>query len=457
MALRKRTDFSLVEISVFPTLSELEAGHPVEPVLSQRLLTASHDGGHHLSSLIWHFCPGAWFAVSTQTMINSSTAGQSTGTRPHALFLIDSLESAHGTEMLAVILAHELVAQGWQVSFYTARYTPGRSPWTPALQARSIRVYRPWFGFLRRFQLPHRQVVALLRHHARIRHPALIWSPTNDILTCLALQQRPGPSIPFFVHDPSEASPACPNYEPLWFKVCNQVTALSVHGERQLQSAKEYYQMTRPVEIVRPSSLPALKVSKLDLDKEVLRLGQFGRLATMKGSLFSVAALADCLSRGGKAELHFFGDGPMKPATQELAYSLGISGKVLFHGRYHPEQLDTLAAGIDVGLMPSTYEGFGLVMLEMLSRGRPVIASDVGSSQEVLGGGGGWVVPKANTVALADAMLDCCLNRPEVLRKAAEGPIVWANQFTPAKMAERYLAFWSSHCQGLPPYKSCQA
>lgn len=360
-----------------------------------------------------------------------------------AFFLIDSLEAAHGTEMLAMILAEELKKIGWDISMFTAEYTPKTSAWTSFLRSRNIPVYHPPIRILRRHLLPHRLIVSTFWRRVARAAPTLIWSPTNAILTCLALQAKPEQSAPFFVHDPSEASPACPHYEPLWFKVCNKVTALSVHGERQRQSAISYYGMTRPVEVIRPATLPPDRIYPLKRNRDRVRFGQFGRLATMKGSLFAVAALADCLARGGDAELHFHGEGQMLPATQELAASLGLIDRVFFHGSYLPHQLDELAKDIDVTLMPSTYEGFGLVMLELLARGRPVVVTDVGSCKEIMGDSGpGWVVAKANTTALADAMLECCKNPQGFRDKAELGPTLWADQFTPAKMTDRYLEFW---------------
>ena len=100
---------------------------------------------------------------------------------------------------------------------------------------------------------------------------------------------------------------------------------------------------------------------------------------------------------------------------------------------------------IDVGLMPSIYEGFGLVMLELMSRGRPVISSDVGSSREVLEQlGGGVVVRRADTHELAAAMERFCVDRELGQRLGTAASRVWSECFTPDAMFDRYLAFWRS-------------
>jgi glycosyltransferase involved in cell wall biosynthesis len=148
---------------------------------------------------------------------------------------------------------------------------------------------------------------------------------------------------------------------------------------------------------------------------------------------------------GYAAELHFFGDGPHAPLVKELVESLRLSEQVFFHGTYDWRDLDTIVEMIDVGLMPSIYEGFGLVMLELMSRGRPVIASDVGSSREVLEGlGGGWIVRRADTEDLAKRMADCC-ETPEVIVEVGNvARRVWQSHFTPDQMFDRHVAFWRS-------------
>lgn len=360
--------------------------------------------------------------------------------------LVDELNSPHGTEMLAVLLALMLKRKGWRVVIHTGHFSPRRSKWADLLAKSQIQVIHPGFRFLTRYNLPNKFAAWKFWHWCRKHKPDIIWSPSNDTLTCLALNTKPDISPPFFVHDPSEASPSCPHYQKKWFELCNKVTALSVHGDRQRVSALQYYRMKQPVEVVYPSSIVPQHFFPLGKVEEKIRFGQFGRIFSMKGSLFSVAAFSQVLSRGINAELHFFGDGPLRYATEELASSLGIASKVFFHGAYLWTNMDELVASIDVGLMPSTYEGFGLVMLELLSRGRPVIASDVGSSREVLEKfDAGLVVPRADTAGLASAMIELSTNPARLRVLASNARVAWETHFTPEAMVNRYLDFWSRY------------
>jgi glycosyltransferase involved in cell wall biosynthesis len=221
-----------------------------------------------------------------------------------------------------------------------------------------------------------------------------------------------------------------------------------VHGETQCKAAKEYYQLKVPISVVWPASIPPADPTPRDKGQPVLRFGQLGRLALQKGGEFSISAMAQLLKSGHQAELHFFGDGPDRSRLEELSKSLGLSAAVYFHGRYSWRDLDRVATQIDVALMPSIYEGFGLVVLEMMSRGRPVISSDVGSSREILEKlGGGWVVERADTESLWRAMAECCAKRQIVEEQGRRAVEVWQRHFTPEAMVERYLTFWRS-CAG---------
>lgn len=163
----------------------------------------------------------------------------------------------------------------------------------------------------------------------------------------------------------------------------------------------------------------------------------------MKGIPFVIGAFAQVIEAGHDAELHFFGDGPEACSARELVDSLGLAARVSFHGGYQRQEMDDLVESIDVGLLSSIFEGFGLVMLELMSRGRPVIATDVGSSREVLEQlGGGWVVRRADTWDLARAMIHCCQHPHTVPETGRVARRVWENHFTPARLFDRLLQFW---------------
>lgn len=102
------------------------------------------------------------------------------------------------------------------------------------------------------------------------------------------------------------------------------------------------------------------------------------------------------------AELHVAGDAAM--ASQLLA-----GKQVHIHGKLSHDQLSNLLAQMDCLVLPSRLESFGMVVVEALAAGMPVIVSDhVGASEAIREGDNGWVIPAGDESALFARMLACC-------------------------------------------------
>src|SRR5690606_7317873 len=97
------------------------------------------------------------------------------------------------------------------------------------------------------------------------------------------------------------------------------------------------------------------------------------------------------------------GDGPERPSLEALAQELGIAGRVHFLGRV-PHAPDFLRQ-LDIFVLPSRFEAFGLVAAEAMAVGTPVIVSNAGGLPEVVAHGKtGLVVPVNSRPALAQAI-----------------------------------------------------
>ena len=147
------------------------------------------------------------------------------------------------------------------------------------------------------------------------------------------------------------------------------------------------------------------------------RLLCVGRLIPVKGHLVLLRALAQARSRVPGLVLDVAGQGPLEPALRAYAKELGLSESVRFLGFVAPIQgaIERSAAVV----VPSLGEGFGMVALEAMERGRPVIASDVGGLPEIVADREtGFVVPAGDAEALADAMVSLAEDLP---RAAAMG------------------------------------
>jgi glycosyltransferase involved in cell wall biosynthesis len=358
----------------------------------------------------------------------------------------DWLQEPYGTEALAVMAAESLARRGWRVRIFTLDYDPATCVWADRLRSGGVRVTAANFRLGRRWLLPHRWLARRAWAQARVERPRFVYAPTNDLLVIETILSRPGNlEIPCFVHDPSEGGDRFPSYHRSWATAVREVSGVSVHGSRQLIAVRSSVDPPCPLAVVWPATLAPTSVGLRAPRDAPLRFGILGRLHAGKGGDFAVAAFARLRAEGRAAELHFYGDGPDGDRLASLARSLGVAAEVRFHGRYSYRDLDEIATRIDVAVLASIYEGFGLVILEMMSRGVPVISTDVGSSHEVLVGlGGGWVCARADTESLASAMMRCC-DEPDVVSATGRtARRVWAEYFTPERMVDRYLDFWRS-------------
>jgi D-inositol-3-phosphate glycosyltransferase len=112
-----------------------------------------------------------------------------------------------------------------------------------------------------------------------------------------------------------------------------------------------------------------------------------GRFAPIKGIDRLISAMASLKHRDDVRLILVGGDGPDAPETlrfKEQVRALGIGGNVDFAGRVPQEDLSAHYAAADVLVIPSYYESFGLVVLEALACGTPVLAAPVGVVEELL-------------------------------------------------------------------------
>lgn len=129
-----------------------------------------------------------------------------------------------------------------------------------------------------------------------------------------------------------------------------------------------------------------------------------------KGLDVLLRAVARARGRVPEVRLIVGGRGPLLEEYRGLAESLGIAGAVEFRGYVPDDELLRHYRRCTAFALPSTrreQEGFGLVALEAMSTGAPVIASDViGLAEDVASIGAGRIVPAGDSEALAGALVD---------------------------------------------------
>lgn len=104
-------------------------------------------------------------------------------------------------------------------------------------------------------------------------------------------------------------------------------------------------------------------------------LGHVGRFSVEKNQSFILDVFADFRLRHSGAKLMLVGNGPMHEEIKDKARSLGIAEDILFLGER--SDVNELMQGMDLFVMPSTFEGLPFVLVEAQCAGLPCVISDV--------------------------------------------------------------------------------
>jgi glycosyltransferase involved in cell wall biosynthesis len=109
-----------------------------------------------------------------------------------------------------------------------------------------------------------------------------------------------------------------------------------------------------------------------------------GRLVYEKGIEVLVRAAPLGLAPVPQAKFVIAGKGPELERMRELVRSMGLADKVYLPGFVSDEDRDRLYKLADCAVFPSLYEPFGIVALEAMAAGAPVVGSEVGGLKEVV-------------------------------------------------------------------------
>ena len=157
-----------------------------------------------------------------------------------------------------------------------------------------------------------------------------------------------------------------------------------------------------------------------------LRLLYAGRLLEWKGVDLALRALSAVRAHGAAVRLTIVGQGPAEAALRNLATKLGLDEVVRWLKWIPKSELDALYHQHDVLLFPSLRDSGGMVLLEALAHGLPVVCTDCGGPGTIVNQGCGRVVPAAESTmqevvdGLAHAVLDLRNDR-YLLQKLSRG------------------------------------
>lgn len=229
-----------------------------------------------------------------------------------------------------------------------------------------------------------------------------------------------------------------------WVRVADAVTAISTHTARALADLTGVQPRVIPFGVDIPPRQgiePPLRGTH-----HILAVG---RLIERKGYPVLIRAMAHVREQVPDARLTIVGEGHERGRLEGLIRQLGLEGTVRLAGRVSDGELDALYRWADLLVLPSLVdrggdtEGLGMVLLEALSYGRPVVASAVGGITDIVQDGEtGLLVPPGDPHALAQAILRLFQDPAWARELAEQGWTTNRERFDWERVADAYAALY---------------
>lgn len=226
---------------------------------------------------------------------------------------------------------------------------------------------------------------------------------TNPAAVANIMRAMGGPSYSFTVHGPEEFD--APHALGLDLKIADAAftVAVSSFGRSQLCRWVDHRHWAR-IRIVHCGIDPAKFATVAPMPDGPLRLVAIGRMVEQKGQMVLIDALAGL--QHSDLLLTLVGDGPMRPQIEAAIKAANLSGKVTITGWVDEARVRAELVNAHALVMPSFAEGLPVVIMEAMAAGRPVIATYIAGTPELVQQGeNGWLVPAGSANALAESIL----------------------------------------------------
>ncbi len=175
------------------------------------------------------------------------------------------------------------------------------------------------------------------------------------------------------------------------------------------------------------------------------RIVSFGPLQRRRGLDNLISAVSIVSKQYPQVELCITGDGPHRTSLQVLVRKLGLSEKVRFLGYIPRDHLIRVLAECRLYCHPSLHETFGISLLEAMSTGRPVVATDaIGPRELVVDKYNGFLVPMGNTEAIATAIIRIFEDPPLSIRMGTNSRKLCEKIYDWKIISKRYAEVYST-------------
>ena len=139
-------------------------------------------------------------------------------------------------------------------------------------------------------------------------------------------------------------------------------------------------------------------------ESDIFTFISIGNLVRSKRFDLTIEAFSLCFKRNQNVKLKILGEGILRKELEELTVKYGIEEQVIFTGRVSRESVVKELQTAKVFVLPSDYETFGVVYIEAMACGLPVIGTKNGGAEDIISRKNGILIEKNNVSLLAKAM-----------------------------------------------------
>ncbi|MDH5762416.1 MAG: glycosyltransferase [Nitrospinota bacterium] len=183
----------------------------------------------------------------------------------------------------------------------------------------------------------------------------------------------------------------------------------------------------------------------MNIPREALVIGHTGRLAPEKNLKFLAQAVAEFIDCHPKTHFLVVGEGPSKTEIQEIFNNSGLDSNLHFTGSLKGQDLVNSYHAMNVFAFSSKSETQGMVLVEAMAAGVPVVALDAPGARDVIHHQkNGWLIADDDSAAFISALKQALSITGEHREKLQQALEQTAEDYSMAHSAERSLALYTA-------------
>jgi len=220
--------------------------------------------------------------------------------------------------------------------------------------------------------------------------------------------------------------------------------------EMQKICSRDIFVVPNGIDLERFDNLPRDEMrGKLQAKADDRLIIFVGRFRPEKGVTYLIEAMAIVSQRDQSARLLLVGEGPEEDDLRQLVEQLNLGDVVNFVGQVSHERVPEYMAASDIFVLPSLSESFGIVNLEAMAAGLPVVASKVGGVPEIIQEGeNGFLVEPGNPQQIAERVL-LLLRNVKLRERISRNNTEKARGYTWERVVDRLEEIYQNHLANL--------